>query len=206
MKNLILTLLVLVSSLVNAQGQFEQGMGKAMKLWSENKNDEASAMFERIALAEKNSWLPNYYIAAVNTFATFGMTDKVKLESMLNKSQSAIEIELAKNPSNDELLVMQAMIHTAWVAYDPMTNGMKLSSKVMDAYSKAIVINPNNPRAVFGKADFGIGGAKWTGANVKELCKDVERSIELFKKFKPETPFSPKWGMERALQTFENCK
>ncbi len=206
MKNLILSIAFLTSVFASAQGQFQQGMGKAMQVWGEGKNTEASAMFERIAAAEKNSWLPNYYVAAVNTFAAFGEKDKEKMNGMLTKAQAAIDVEMAKDANNAEILAMQAMIYTAWINADPMTNGMKLSGKVMETYGKASMIDPKNPRVAFGKADFAIGGAKWTGANVKELCKDVDAAVELFKTFKPETPFSPNWGMERALQTQKTCK
>ena len=206
MKNFIVTLAILVSGFASAQDQFQQGMGKAMQLWGEGKNDEATALFERIASAEKNSWLPNYYIAAVNTFAAFDTKDKEKMTAMLNKSQAAIDVEISKDASNPEILVMQAMIHTAWISSDPMTNGMKLSGKVMELYGKAYAMAPKNPRVVFGKADFAIGGAQWTGANVKELCKDVEVAVELFKAEKPATPFSPSWGLDRALQTQKSCK
>jgi uncharacterized protein YfeS len=206
MKNFILTLAVLVSGFVSAQGQFEQGMGKAMGLWKEGKNAEASDMFERIASAEKTSWLPNYYVATVNCFAAFGTQDKAQMLAMLNKSQAALDIELAKNPNNAEILVMQAMIHTAYLSSDPMKYGMTLPAKVMELYGKAEAIAPNNPRVVYGKAEFAIGGAKWTGANVKDLCKDVERSIGLFATFKPETAFSPNWGLQRAEEALKNCK
>lgn len=206
MKKLILFIAILAVSIATSQTQFEQGMGKAMQLWGENKNTEASAMFERIAAAEKNSWLPNYYVAAVNTFAAFGTKDKDQMTAMLNKSQVAIDIEMTKNANNSEILVMQAMIYTAWVSSDPMTNGMKLSGKIMELYEKAEAIDPKNPRAVFGKADFAIGGAQWTGANVKELCKDIEKAVTLFDTFKPETVFSPNWGKDRALNQQKSCK
>ena len=87
-----------------------------------------------------------------------------------------------------------------------MVYGMTLSSKVGALYAKAQAIAPENPRVVFGKAEFAIGGAKWTGANVKELCKDVQRSIGLFATFKPETVFHPNWGLERAKEALKNCK
>lgn len=206
MKNFIFTVAILVSGLVSAQGQFEQGMGKAMLLWSEGKNEEASAIFERIASAEKSSWLPNYYVAAVNTFAAFGTKDKDKMTAMLAKSQHAIDIEMAKDTKNPEIMVMQAMIHTAWISSDPMTNGMKLSGKVMELYAMASAIAPTNPRVAFSKADFAIGGAAWTGANVKDLCKDVDRAVELFATFEPEIPFAPSWGLERAIAAQKNCK
>ena len=206
MKKLITIIAILVVSITSAQSQFEQGMGRAMQLWSENKNTEASAMFERIAAADKTSWLPNYYVAAVNTFAAFGTKNKDQMTAMLDKAQAAIDIEMIKDANNSEILVMQAMIYTAWISSDPMTNGMKLSGKVMELYAKAEALDPKNPRAAFGKAEFAIGGAQWTGANVKDLCKDVEKSIVLFDTFKPAMTFAPNWGKDSAAKQLENCK
>ena len=206
MKNLFLTLVVLVSGFATAQGQFEQGMGKAMGLWQEGKNTEASAMFERIASAEKNSWLPNYYVATVNCFAAFQTKEKEQMSALLTKAQAALDIETVKNSNNAELIVMQCMIYTAWMNFDPMTYGMKYSGKVMELYGKAEVIDPTNPRVVYGKAEFGIGGAKWTGADVKVLCKEIERSIGLFATFKPENAFAPNWGLKRAEDAMKVCK
>lgn len=202
----LLVLAILVSGFTFAQGQYEQGMGKAFSLWKEGKNTEASAMFERIASAEKNNWLPNYYVALVNTTTSFGTKDKETVNALLTKAQAALDIEMAKDPENAELMVMQAMIYTGWIAFDPMTNGMTLSGKVMELYSKAEKIAPENPRVVFGKADFEIGGAKFFGTDIKPMCAEVDRSIALFEKFKPATPFSPKWGLDRALETQKECK
>lgn len=44
---------LLICSLLAAQGQYEQGMGKAFQLWGEGKNTESAALFERIAAVEK---------------------------------------------------------------------------------------------------------------------------------------------------------
>jgi hypothetical protein len=206
MKKVILVLAVLVSGLAQAQGKFEQGMGKAMQLWGEGKNTEASDMFERIAAAEKTSWLPNYYVALVNTNTAFQTKDAEKINALLAKAQAALDIEMAKTPDNPELIVMQAMIHTALLSSDPMKYGMTLPAKVTELYAKAQIIAPENPRVVYCKAEFAIGGAQWTGANVKELCKDVEKSIDLFAKFKPESAFHPKWGLERANEALKGCK
>ena len=205
-KNFILAIAILVSGFASAQGQFEQGMAKAMGLWKEDKNQEASDLFERIASAEKTSWLPNYYVATVNCFAAFRTKDPQQLSALLAKSQAALDIEMAKTPNNPELLVMQAMIHTALLSSDPMKYGMTLPAKVSELYAKAEAIAPANPRVVYGKAEFAIGGADWTGADVKVLCNDVERSIGLFATFKPETVFSPNWGLQRAEEALKNCK
>jgi len=192
MKKIILLAIVLVSGVIQAQGKFEEGMNKAFALWKEGKSAEASALFERIAAAEKGSWLPNYYVALVNTTTSFMTKDKEQVSALLTKAQDALDVEMVKDPNNAEILVMQALIYTGWVAFDPMTNGMKLSPKVMEMYGKALAIAPENPRAVYGKAEYEIGGAKFFGTDIKPMCAEVDRAIALFEKFKPETPFSPR--------------
>ncbi|MFB3387895.1 hypothetical protein [Flavobacterium sp. LAR06] len=206
MTKIITITTLFICSLLSAQTQFEQGMGKAFGLWKEGKNADASAMFERIAAAEKTSYLPNYYVALINTTSAFNEKDKTKIDLLLTKAQDALDVEFIKDQNNAELYAMQALIYTAWVVADPMTNGMKYSAKVMEAYAKGKVIDPNNPRIVFGEADYQIGGAKWSGVDTKPLCAQVDKAIELFATFKPETPFSPKWGLERALEAQKNCK
>ncbi|MDQ6531635.1 hypothetical protein [Flavobacterium sp. LHD-85] len=206
MTKIITVITLFICSLLSAQTQFEQGMNKAFGLWKEGKNTEASALFERIAAAEKNSYLPNYYVAMINATAVFTEKDKAKIDLLLTKAQDALDIELIKDQANSELYVMQALIYTGYVVADPMTNGMKYSAKVMEAYAKAKALDPNNPRAVFGEADYQIGGAKWTGVDTKPLCAQVDKSIELFNTFKPATPYSPKWGLERALEIQKTCK
>ncbi|MBF2708908.1 hypothetical protein [Flavobacterium soyangense] len=206
MTKIIIAFVLFITSLVSAQGQFEQGMGKAFQLWGEGKNTEASAIFERIAAAEKTSWLPNYYVALVNTTSAFGTKDAAQIDLLLAKAQNALDIELIKNPNNAELLVVQAMINTAWIAFDPMTNGPKLSGTVMGLYGKAEAIAPENPRVIFEKAEFEIGGAKFWGTDTKPMCAQIEKAIGLFATFKPETPFSPKWGLDRAKIALKNCK
>jgi len=206
MKTVIISFMLLVTSLSNAQGQFEQGMQKAFQLWGEGKPAEASAMFERIASAEKNSWLPNYYVALVNTTTAFqSLGDKEKVAPLLDKAQEALDIEFIKHPENPEILVMQAMIYTAWVAYDPMTNAMKYSPKVMEMYARAEKIAPENPRVVFGKAEFEIGGARYFGSDTKPMCAQIDKAITLFANFKPETAFHPNWGLDRALEAQKEC-
>jgi hypothetical protein len=206
MTKIIITIVLFVTTQLFSQGQYEQGMGKAFALWGEGKNTEASDLFERIASAEKENWLPNYYVALVNTTTAFKTKDKDQIDALLTKAQIALDVELNKDSNNAELLVMQAMIHTAWITFDPMTNGMKLSGKVMELYGKAEAIAPNNPRVVFSKAEFEMGSAQFFGTDTKSICAQIEKSIELFATFKPQNVFSPKWGAERAKEVAKACK
>ena len=206
MKKAITLAVLFVTAMLTAQAKFEEGMGKAFQLWKDGKPDEASAMFERIASAEKDSWLPNYYVALVNTTSSFGSKDKARVSALLAKAQDALDVEMARDANNAELLVMQALIHTGWIAFDPMTYGMTLSSKVMELYTKAQIIAPANPRVVFGKAEFEIGGARYFGTDTKAMCAEIDRAIELFATFKPESPLHPKWGLDRALEAQKECR
>ena len=206
MKTIIITIALIISSLLTAQTSFEQGMGKALGLWGEGKPQEASALMERIAAAEKNNWLPNYYVALINTTEAFNPANKEKVPAMIIKAQDAIDNATLISPNNDEIMVVQAMLYTVVLLQDPMTNGVKYTGLVMEQYGKALAINPNNPRAVFSKAEFEIGSAKYWGTDTKPMCAQIEKSIQLFANFKPETPFSPKWGLDRAQEALKGCK
>lgn len=197
---------LLICQIIFSQTQYEQGMGKAMGLWKEGKTTEAKALFERIALVEKTNWLPNYYVALINTLETFGNPDRDKIPALLEKAQQAENEASAISPNNPELLVTQALIYTAWIVYDPQSNGMKYTGKTMEQYYKALALAPNNPRVVYCKAEFEIGGAKYFGKDTKPMCAQIEKSIELFATFKPESAFHPNWGLDRAQELQKGCK
>ncbi|MBD0849287.1 tetratricopeptide repeat protein [Maribacter arenosus] len=206
MKKLIAITLLLIGITATAQDKYTTGMQEAFQLWGEGKISEASNMFERISSAELDNWLPAYYGAQVNTVASFGEKDKEKLTQQLEKAQELIDLAKAISPDNPEIIVQQAMIYTAWVAFDGATYGMTLSGKVAALYQKALQLAPENPRVVFSKAEWDMGSARFFGQDTTPFCKDVERALELFAKFKPESPFHPNWGKDRAEQIVKDCK
>jgi hypothetical protein len=205
MKRLIIITTLLVSGFITAQTNYEKGMQKAFELWRSNNPTEASNLFERIASAEPDNWLPPYYAAQINIINSFGEKDEEILSAKLKKAQDLINDATAISKDNPEILVLQALLHTAWVAYDGATYGMTLSGKVVEIYTKAAKIAPDNPRVVYCKAEWDMGGARYFGQDTTPFCKDLERSLELFANFKPETPFHPNWGKERVEQVLESC-
>jgi hypothetical protein len=68
-----------------------------------------------------------------------------------------------------------------------------------------MALAPNNPRVVFSKAEYDLGSAKYFGNDTKPICAEVERSLGLFDNFKPETPFHPNWGKDRAVAAQAQC-
>ncbi len=206
MKKLLVFLVFLATSMVQAQNRYTQGMDKAFALWQENKIVEASNLFERIATAEPDNWLPYYYVAQVNTLASFGEKDLQKLSVKLEKAKEFLDVAKAISPDNPELLIQEALINTAWISFDGATYGMTLSQKNVQLYNRAMELAPNNPRVILSKAEWDMGTARYFGKDTAPYCKDVEKALELFATFNSEIPYYPSWGKERAQQVLEACK
>lgn len=206
MKHLIIIAAILISTIATAQTNYEKGMQKAFELWQTNNWTEAEQLFERIAAAELNEWLPSYYVAQMNSLKSWEEKDMTKVKAQLDKAQDYLNIAMSISKNNPDLLVMQAQIYTNWIVTDGMTYGMKYSAKVKELYTEAYALAPNNPMVVFCNADWNMGSALYFGQDTKLFCKDIERAIELFANFKPKSPFHPNWGIERAKQQLEKCK
>jgi hypothetical protein len=206
MHKLIIILVLFATSMANAQTQYEVGMKKAFELW-ETEAIEASQLFERISKAEPDNWLPPYYAAQTLIIDGFSkLNDSDALETQLNKAQNLLNDATAISKENPDIMVMQALLYTVYVASDGATYGMTLSGKVMALYAQAEQIDSTNPRVVFNKAEWEIGSARYFGQDTKPFCKDIERSIELFTNFKPESVFHPNWGKERAEEALKACQ
>ena len=120
----IITLIVLVFTInLVAQGQYEKGMTKAFELWGTNKSMEAGQLFERISNAEKDNWLPPYYAATIEIIGSFGIKDETVLKSKLNKAQEFLGKSTVNSPDNPEILITQALLNTAYMAFDGQKYG-----------------------------------------------------------------------------------
>lgn len=206
MRHFITLLLIMLSWAGFSQTAYETGMQKGLSLWGEGKITEASNTFERISAVEKDNWIPLYYVALVNILESFAEKDKDQLQLKLNKAKTSLEAAKKISPDNAELLVLEALHNTAWIAFDGATYGMTLGGPTTQIYKKALDLAPENPRAVLSYAEWNIGSARYFGTDISVYCKDVEKAVELFKTFKNETPFYPSWGEDRALELSKECK
>jgi len=206
MKNIIIIALLVMSGIATAQTNFENGMTKAFTLWQNGNMDDAENMFERIAKAEPKEWLPSYYIAQINSLKSWNEKDGTVLKAQLDKAQEHLDLAMTISEDNAELIVMQAQIFTNWVVFDGMTYGMKYGAKINELYSKALVLEPENPRATFCKADWSLNSAKYFGQDTAPFCKDIEASLKLFDTFKPKSELHPNWGKERAVMVAKECR
>ncbi|AXG70506.1 hypothetical protein KORDIASMS9_02746 [Kordia sp. SMS9] len=207
MKKIVLMLsFVFLGSIATAQTKYEKGMEKAFSLLKEKKTVEAINLFERISSASPTEWLPSYYAARINVVNSFAIKDKSKLAQQLEKAQTLIDHASSISPNNPEIMVVQALLYTVWVAYDGATYGMQYAPKVSEIYAKAYAIDKNNPRVVLSKTEWDMGSARYFGKDTTPYCKELERAKALFETTTKKDDFSPNWGKERAEKLVSACK
>lgn len=204
MKTFILYLVLCISETIISQN-YNTAMQEGMNKWHNEKPNEAIAIFERVANAEQNEWLPDYYVGLINTLQAFKTKDEKIGNENLKSAEKAIDQAFLKTDDNAELLVLKALWYTAKIAQNPMANGQKYMATVNKIYAKAEALEPDNPRVKLQKAQFEMGSAQFFGKPIEPMCKEIETAISLFEKFKNDEPFYPDWGKKQAEELVKKC-
>ena len=152
MKTIIYLCIALFTITATAQSPYEDGMKKAFELWGENNMVEASNLFERIATAEKENWIPVYFVSQVNVIKSFGEKDPVVLKAQMDKALDFLnQVKVLTEDDNPYVKVLEGQYYTAWIASDGMKYGMKYAGKVSALYAEALAMAPENPIVVLVK-------------------------------------------------------
>ncbi|WP_417886841.1 hypothetical protein [Zunongwangia sp.] len=204
MKIFIFYFALCISQALIAQ-DYNSAMQEGLNFWQTGNSDKAIALFERIAIAEPQQWLPDYYVGLLYTLQAFKTEDEKIANEKLKSAEKAIQNAFIKTDENAELLVLQALWYTAKISQNPMQNGQKYMPKVNQLYAKAEVLDPENPRVKFQKAQFEMGSAKFFGNDIQPMCDEIKASISLFENFKNDEPFYPNWGKKQAEILAKQC-
>lgn len=189
-----------------AHGQsYEKAMKEAFELWDENKDEQAVALFQRIAQAEPDQWLPSYYAANVDIVDAFNQAEEAQVEALLERAKDNIEEAKRRSPDNSEITTLEGSLYTAYVTMNPAVYGQRYSGKIMRLHEEAIALNPDNPRAHMNLIEYEMGYARFMGQDMSAQCELMKTVVALFDEYENEEPFAPQYGKERALQIIENC-
>ncbi len=205
-RTLLIIALVLTQVSFAGTKSYEKKMQSAYDLMEAQKFEEAKSAFKKLSDKYDDNWLPSYYVALIDITQCFYGLESESYYSWLEEAQTFLDKSEVLSPDNPEILVLQAMSHTCYIIKDREKYGPILPGTIYGIYEQAIQIAPNNPRVVLCKAEWDMGAAMYFGKDPKELCPDIQKSIELFSTFKNETPFYPKWGLERAEFVISECK
>jgi hypothetical protein len=199
MKFLIVIFLSLVAFVsLHSQDRYETSMKKNLSMIDSAKTVEDFLQiangFERIALAEKDKWLPYYYSSWVYTIASFSDTSKSKKDGYLDKAEKFISDADSLAPGNSEIYTLKGMIAQARMQVDPMNRWMKYGAMSDQFFKKAIAIDSLNPRS-----EYLIGvGIYYTpeqfGGGPKNAKHYLEKSLEKYNQFQSANDLMPNWG------------
>ena len=167
---------------------------------------EAAALFERIANAEQDKWLPQYYLAHIGIVKSFAEIEAEVKEQILEAAQQNIDKAKELSANNVEVICLQGLLNTAYISFDPMKYAPQLSAKTIALYSKAAAMAPDNPRPQYLLAEYNMGSASFFGEDTQPFCTMMDEAVDKFDIFKPASTLHPNWGKQRALDLLlKNC-
>jgi len=154
------------------------------------------ASFERLSSLSESGWLPLYYMAYIDielSFVSPGETDKNQyLEEAGNYLDKLKKLKVKGNHELSEINALRGYWYFAHMAINPGVNGPKYASLTINAFSEALRLNPDNPRAILLNAFFQHNMAKFTGGEYGQLNQDIQKAGLLFDKETTDSPL-PHW-------------
>lgn len=198
--------MALLMGSILGQSKYEQGMQKAFDLMKEDKMDESVALFERIAQAEKTNWLPSYHAAHTLIWNSYNIKEKDARLTILERAKEIVTEAHKRSPDNPEILSLEAMLYTSYMAFDPATYGMMYAMEIEGIHKKAYQLAPENPRVLVGKIQYDFGKANFFGQDTSSFCDEMKKIIPKLKEEKITEPFAPSHGLREAEGFVQQCK
>lgn len=209
MKQAFIIISMFFATLVAAQSKYEGGMTKGLEQFQAAKSADdmsaASAFFERIGDAEKDKWLP-YYYAAYTNYLTGWMNPKADKDKVSEKSKDLISKAEAIESNNAELFLLRQMVAIQQMTVDAMSRYQTYGAEAKNNIEKATKADPNNPRIYYLNGQTLMQTPEAFGGGKAVAKKLFEKSLELYKTFKPASPFHPNWGKEEAEKLLAACQ
>jgi len=201
---IVLTFLLCLIIICNgiADDKYEKEMKKNISKISECKTTDdyikLANRFERVALAEKEKWLPFYYSSFMYVLTCYADSSNEQKDMHLDKSVSLIEIADSLEPDNSEIYTLKGMISQARMQVNPMNRWQKYGIEADNNFKIATKIDSLNPRP-----DYLIGiGLYYTpkqfGGGSEAAKPLLEKSMNKFEQFKPANDIMPDWGREHV--------
>lgn len=163
-------------------------------------------VFKRIGEAEKSKWEPFYYASFGYIMMATREKDPAKNDGYLDQANEMMSMASTLQPGNSEMATLEGFIHMMRVAVDPASRGAQYSGLSMQAFGKALAMNPNNPRALALMAQMQLGTAQFFKQEPTEACETAKKAIQLFDNQKVASALEPAWGKSVAEKLITNCK
>jgi len=209
-KTSLVTAVLLLSVAYCQTGKYTKAMEKNLSLMDSASTPlqfaALSNSFERIAIAEKDKWLPYYYAGYCLIISSFIDTSVQRKDTYLDQAEKFVLAADSLEPENSEICTVSGMLAQARMAVDPMSRWQKYGQLSNNLFDKAKKLDPTNPRpdALIGNTIYytpeAFGGGK---KNAEPVLKTA---LEKFQKFVQQTSISPKWGQQIVEDLLKNIQ
>lgn len=210
MKKLVFLIFCFYAGIVSGQdSKFLQVMKDALqKLDSAKTLDDmqnSANQFERIAVVETNNWLPYYYASYCHAVMTFLVEKKNVKDDLCDKALVFITKADSLNANNSEIYTMHGFALQTKMLVNPMARGRTLGPESGRYFNKAIELNPENPRPYYLTGQSLFYTPKQFGGGKEVACPLLEKAVQKYENFIPESNIHPNWGKELAAEIFTKC-
>lgn len=193
-----------------ASSKYEEAMKENIsKLYASRTIEEYQEVinkFDRIAAMEKDKWEPLYYAGfGFIMMATEAKEATVK-DKYLDLAMEKINGGKQLMPNESELIALEGFVHMIRVTVDPATRGAQYSGLSMQAFGKAVGLNPDNPRALYLMGQMEYGTAQFFGSDTGEACEKLKLAVEKFDTYVSDNPLAPAWGKGGAIAAMGRCQ
>lgn len=151
---------------------------------------------ERLTQAEKEQWLPPYYLAYVRmqqATQALESNNTMQASMLVEQAQQALDQAKTRTDYNSELAAVQGYIYIGRIWDDPMTNGAKYSPMAQQTFQQAIELDAKNPRAYALQGMIVLYTPVFYGGGPKAAMPMLEKAQALFAEAQPEA-LQPRWG------------
>ncbi|UXP31207.1 hypothetical protein N6H18_12695 [Reichenbachiella agarivorans] len=210
MKTIFTLLLAICSLTVSADnGKYEKAMlDNIQSIYTAASTadlDRLTNTFSRIGDAEKDKWEPYYYASLSQVFKAFRIKDAQVQDKVLDEALVSLSKADGLSENNSEIKTMEGFIYMIKIGVDPGTRGQTLSPKIYGLFTKAMQLDPNNPRAVLFMGQMQMGTAEFFGQPLDQSCQLIMKSLEMFDTQASSNPLAPTWGSYGLEEWTSKC-
>ena len=186
---------------ISQSTSFKENLKKDIALFESAKTANefiyAANCFEKLAMTEKNQWLPFYYAGLCDVLAAFEKQNK-EIDTFCDKAEGFSRKADSLSKNNSEVMVLKSMIAAARINVNKAQRGQKYGAMATKFAMEAVKLNDANPRAHFVKAKAILNTPPALGGGEKKAKPAFELVLEKMKTFKPESLQAPSWGKDEA--------
>ena len=209
MKTLILIISLVGTQTLGIAQAYQPAMEKSITMLQEA-NDPAALTdvanrFERIAKAEKEQWLPRYYTAYAYIRQANQSETTAQKDEYLNIAQQHLDQAMELQSEESELMTLQGYLQMIRVSIDPASRGQQLGPVATQTLTRALELNPENPRALLMLGQMLYGTDKFFGNDTSMACAMIQQSVIKFEQEDVSDPLMPHWGAETAQRAGKYC-